>query len=152
MFSRFEHEFWCNSGSIFIFVTASFFGGGGCISVFFCFACMHTYIVIQLPCTVRKMGLILRSIERMLKMQFSMARKFTLQPLRRYDVKPPEKQHKRNITFDEPCLQKNLSTHAELEPEVSRSPISYSTNEPHLHLGVILNYKSMYILFVKFRH
>jgi hypothetical protein len=41
--------------------------------------------------TVRKMGLILRSIERMLKMQFSMARNFTLQPLRRYDVKPPEK-------------------------------------------------------------
>jgi hypothetical protein len=41
--------------------------------------------------TVRKMGLILRSIERMLKMQFSMARKFTLQPLRRYDVKPPKK-------------------------------------------------------------
>jgi hypothetical protein len=32
--------------------------------------------------TVRKMGLILRSIERMLTMQFSMARKFTLQPLR----------------------------------------------------------------------
>jgi hypothetical protein len=42
-------------------------------------------------CTVRKMGLILRSIERMLKMQFSIARKFTLQPLRRYDVKPPKK-------------------------------------------------------------
>ncbi len=41
--------------------------------------------------TVRKMDLILRSTERMLKMQFSMARKFTLQPLRRYDVKPPEK-------------------------------------------------------------
>jgi hypothetical protein len=41
--------------------------------------------------TVRKMDLILRSIERMLKMQFSMARKFTLQPLRRYDVKPPGK-------------------------------------------------------------
>jgi hypothetical protein len=41
--------------------------------------------------TVRKMGLILRSIERMLKMQFSIARKFTLQLLRRYDVKPPEK-------------------------------------------------------------
>jgi hypothetical protein len=40
--------------------------------------------------TVRKMGLILRSIERMLKMQFSMAHKFTLQPLRRYDVKPPK--------------------------------------------------------------
>ncbi len=37
------------------------------------------------------MGLILRSIERMLKMQFSMGRKFTLQPLRRYDVKPPKK-------------------------------------------------------------
>jgi hypothetical protein len=42
-------------------------------------------------CTVRKMGLILRSIERMLKMQFSIARNFTLQPLRRYDVKTPEK-------------------------------------------------------------
>jgi hypothetical protein len=41
--------------------------------------------------TVRKMGLILHSIEGMLKMQFSMARKFTLQPLRRYDIKPPEK-------------------------------------------------------------
>ncbi len=41
--------------------------------------------------TVRKMGLILHSIERMLKMQFSMARKFTRQPLRRYNVKPPEK-------------------------------------------------------------
>ncbi len=41
--------------------------------------------------TVCKMGLILRSIEWMLKMQFSMARTFTLQPLRRYDVKPPEK-------------------------------------------------------------
>jgi hypothetical protein len=43
--------------------------------------------------TVRKMGLILRSIERMLKIQFSIACKFTLQPLRRYDVKPPEKQN-----------------------------------------------------------
>ncbi len=41
--------------------------------------------------TVRKMGLILRSIERMLKMQFSMARKFTLQPLCRYGVKPSRK-------------------------------------------------------------
>ncbi len=41
--------------------------------------------------TVRKMCLILLSKERMLKMQFSMARKFTLQPLRRYDVKPLKK-------------------------------------------------------------
>jgi hypothetical protein len=40
---------------------------------------------------VRKMGLILRSIEWMLKIQFSMARNFTRQPLHRYDVKPPEK-------------------------------------------------------------
>jgi hypothetical protein len=40
--------------------------------------------------TVRKMGLILRSIEQMLKMQFSMARMFTFKPLRRYDVKPPQ--------------------------------------------------------------
>jgi hypothetical protein len=36
--------------------------------------------------TVCKMGLILCSIERMLKMQFSMASKFTLQPLCRYDI------------------------------------------------------------------
>jgi hypothetical protein len=50
--------------------------------------------------TVRKMGLILRSIERMLKMKSSIARKFTLQLLRRYDVKPPslpKKPHKRNL-------------------------------------------------------
>jgi hypothetical protein len=40
--------------------------------------------------TVRKMDLILRPIERMLKMQFSMACKFTLQPLRINNVKPPE--------------------------------------------------------------
>jgi hypothetical protein len=53
--------------------------------------------------TVRKMDLILRSIERMLKMQFSMARNFTLQPLRSL----PKKRHKRNLTFDAPCLQKN---------------------------------------------
>jgi hypothetical protein len=46
---------------------------------------------VTFPHTVRKMDLILRSLERMLKTQFSMARKFTLQPLRRYDVKPPEK-------------------------------------------------------------
>jgi hypothetical protein len=42
----------------------------------------------------------------MLKMHFSMARNFTLQPLRRYDAKPPEKRLKRNLTFDAPCLQK----------------------------------------------
>ena len=41
--------------------------------------------------TVRKMGLILRSLERRSQMQFSMAHKWMLQPLRRYDVKPPEK-------------------------------------------------------------
>ncbi len=41
--------------------------------------------------TVRKMDFIICSIEQMLKMQFSMARKFTLQPLRRYDVKPSKK-------------------------------------------------------------
>ncbi len=37
--------------------------------------------------TVHKMDLILHSIERIPKMQLSMARKFMLQPLRRYDVK-----------------------------------------------------------------
>ncbi len=38
--------------------------------------------------TVCKMNLILRSIERRPQMQFSMARKFKLQQLRRYSVKP----------------------------------------------------------------
>jgi hypothetical protein len=38
-------------------------------------------------CTVRKMDLILRSIERRPQMQFSMARRFMLQLLRRYSVK-----------------------------------------------------------------
>jgi hypothetical protein len=47
--------------------------------------------IFRLPHTVCKMGLMLRSKERMLKMQFSIGRKFTLQPLHRYDVKPPEK-------------------------------------------------------------
>ncbi len=56
-------------------------------------------------CTVRKMSLILCSIERMLKMQFSMASKFTLQPLRRYDVKPPKNRRKRNLPFDMPSLE-----------------------------------------------
>jgi hypothetical protein len=41
-------------------------------------------------CTVRKMDLILRSIEWMLNIQFFMACNFKLQPLCRYDVKPPE--------------------------------------------------------------
>ncbi len=57
--------------------------------------------------TVHKMDLILHSIERMLKMQFSMGRKFTLQPLCRYDIKPSQKKHhKHNFSFDAPCLQK----------------------------------------------
>jgi hypothetical protein len=38
-------------------------------------------------CTLRKMHLILRSIERMLQVQCSMARKFSLWRLRRYSVK-----------------------------------------------------------------
>jgi hypothetical protein len=40
-------------------------------------------------------------LERMLKMQFSMARKFTLQPLRSL----PKNRHKRNLPFDMPCLE-----------------------------------------------
>ena len=40
--------------------------------------------------TVRKMDLILRSIQRRPQMQFSMARRFKLQLLRRYSVKFPK--------------------------------------------------------------
>jgi hypothetical protein len=42
---------------------------------------------LTLAYTVRKMDLILRSIERMLQTQLSMARRFKLQVLRRYNVK-----------------------------------------------------------------
>ncbi len=44
-----------------------------------------------------KMDLILRSIERRLRMQFSMARKFLLRPLRRYDIKPNERKNRINL-------------------------------------------------------
>ncbi len=47
--------------------------------------------------TVRKKNLILRSIERRPQMQFSMARKFPLQRLRRYSVKHSKKL---NFTLD----------------------------------------------------
>ncbi len=55
-------------------------------------------------CTVRKMGLILRSIEWMIKMQFSIAHKFT--PLHIYNAKPPKKPHKHNLPVDMPCFEK----------------------------------------------
>jgi hypothetical protein len=57
--------------------------------------------------TVRKMDLILRSIERMLRTQRSMARKFKLQVLRRYNVKFYKK---RNFTLDMQRLDKLKST------------------------------------------
>jgi hypothetical protein len=49
----------------------------------FLFLTVHYIFHLIRPYTVLKMGLKLRSIERMLKMQFSMARKFMLQPLRK---------------------------------------------------------------------
>ncbi len=49
--------------------------------------------------TVRKMDLILRSIERMLQTQLSMARRFKLQVLRRYNVKFSKM---RNFTLETP--------------------------------------------------
>ncbi len=36
-------------------------------------------------------------------------RKFILQPLRRYDVKP-KKPHKCSLTFEEPCLEKSINS------------------------------------------
>ncbi len=47
--------------------------------------------VCGLVCTVHKTDLILRSKDRKPNIQFSMANKFKLQPLRRYDVKHTEK-------------------------------------------------------------
>jgi hypothetical protein len=58
-------------------------------------------------CTVRKMNLILHSIERMLQTQLSMARRFKLQVLRRYNVKFSKM---RNFTFDTLGLEKLKST------------------------------------------
>ncbi len=83
--------------------------------------------------TVRKMGLILRSIERMLKMQFSMARRFTLQPLRRYDVKPPKKtaQAYCNLPFDMQCYEKTIqhrldSIQRSLDPQSETLPLRHA--------------------------
>jgi hypothetical protein len=45
------------------------------------------YLLVAPRYTVRKMDLILRPIERRPQMQFSMARRFKLQLLRRYSVK-----------------------------------------------------------------
>jgi hypothetical protein len=77
------------------------------------------------------MGLILRSIERMLKMQFSMARKSTLQPLRRYDVKPPEKTAQAYLMFDAQCLQKTYqhtlgSNQGPLDPQPDTQPMRHT--------------------------
>ncbi len=44
-------------------------------------------VIFDLSCTVYKMGHILCSIEQMLKMQLSMARKFMLQPMRGGDLR-----------------------------------------------------------------
>ncbi len=57
--------------------------------------------------TVRKMDLILRSIQRRPKMQFSMARMFKLQLLRRYSVKFSKM---RNFTLGSPWLGKLKNT------------------------------------------
>jgi hypothetical protein len=57
--------------------------------------------------TVRKMDLILRSIERRPQMQFSIARRFMLQLLRRYCVRFCKM---RNFTLGAPCLGKLKNT------------------------------------------
>jgi hypothetical protein len=51
-------------------------------------------------------GISLQCIQRRPHMQFSMARKFTLRPLCRYDVGVTKKSHKHNFTFEAPCLEK----------------------------------------------
>ncbi len=62
------------------------------------FMCTHT---------VRQIDLILRSIERMLQTQLSMARRFKLQLLRRYNVKFYKM---RKFTLETPWLDKLKST------------------------------------------
>jgi hypothetical protein len=74
--------------------------------------------------TVHKMGLILHFIERITKMQFSMARKFMNWPLHGYIVKLTEKLHKHNFTFDVPCQEKTVlpmwgANHRPLNPSLA---------------------------------
>jgi hypothetical protein len=64
---------------------------------------MQTGIFIAHNYTVRKVGLILRSIQRRPQMQLSMARKFRLLSLSRYNVKHSKM---RNFTFDVPWREK----------------------------------------------
>jgi hypothetical protein len=64
----------------------------------------HFYSTI---CTVRKMDLILRPIERRPQMQFSLARRFKLQLLRRYSVKCSKMS---NFTLERLRLDKLKST------------------------------------------
>jgi hypothetical protein len=89
-----------------------------------CFPCVHaleasTYInnlnfsgrsgvfPVHMHYTIRKMDLIIRSIERMLQTQLSMACRFKLQMLRRYNVKFSKM---RNFTLDMLRLDKLKST------------------------------------------
>jgi hypothetical protein len=65
------------------------------------------YVTNMFAYTVRKMDLILRSIERMLQTQLSMARRFKLQVLRRYSVKFSKL---RNFTLEMLRLDKLKST------------------------------------------
>ncbi len=67
----------------------------------------------------------------MLKMQLSMAHKFTLQPLRRYDIKPLEKPHKHNIKFDPTGLQETYqhvlgSYQGPLDPQPDTLPMRHT--------------------------
>ncbi len=81
-------------------------------------------------CTVRKMDLILRPIERRPQMQFSMARRFKLQLLRRYSVKF-SKMH--NFTLETLRLDKLKSTGGG-EPTSLGSTVHDSTTAPPVHM------------------
>jgi hypothetical protein len=80
--------------------------------------------------TVRKMDLILRSIERMLQTQLSMARRFKLQVLRRYNVKFSKM---RNFTLETLRLDKLKSTGGG-EPSSLGSTAHDSTTVPPVHM------------------
>jgi hypothetical protein len=110
--------------------------------------------------TVRKMDPILRSIQRMLQTQFSMARKFTLRQLRRYSYSIDILKcvilcrtfprftlplhgnlhiyniffNKRNFMSAAHHLLKMVKTHAGREPVFLRSEASHSTTVPHRNM------------------
>jgi hypothetical protein len=75
-------------------------------------------------------------------MQFSMARKFTLQPLHRYDIKPPEKGRRWKSKRIQYRLKKSLNIQQRMLLFLSKAPLeillvfSLQYIENHLNMSI----------------